>query len=98
MFGSPSPSATRVRQSTVVPKEEKDLADKKRKRDLFETEHDPDGSDGEDIPVVNLADTETVPESVLKQQKPKNEVKLSTFQCVICMDDCTDLTVTHCGK
>ncbi|KAM7193290.1 hypothetical protein V8F20_008485 [Naviculisporaceae sp. PSN 640] len=96
VFGSPSPSTTRVRQSTVAPKQETDLADKKRKRDLFDTEHDPDGSDGEEIPVVDLADTETVPESILKQ-KPKNEVKLSTFQCVICMDDCTDLTVTHCG-
>ncbi|OAA62037.1 zinc finger, ring-type containing protein [Niveomyces insectorum RCEF 264] len=30
---------------------------------------------------------------------PENvkRVKLATFQCVICMDDATNLTVTHCG-
>lgn len=24
-------------------------------------------------------------------------MKIGAFQCAICMDDCTDLTVTHCG-
>lgn len=28
----------------------------------------------------------------------KNLTKLSAQQCVICMDDMTDITVTHCGK
>jgi hypothetical protein len=35
-------------------------------------------------------------EEVEKKEK-KNTVKLGTFQCVICMDDVKDLTVTHCG-
>ncbi|KIH88288.1 hypothetical protein SPBR_06935 [Sporothrix brasiliensis 5110] len=31
------------------------------------------------------------------QPEKKNLVKLSGLQCVICMDDMTDMTVTHCG-
>ena len=31
------------------------------------------------------------------ETKPDNSIKLSSFQCVICMDDVTNLTVTHCG-
>lgn len=45
--------------------------------------------------VVDLVDKEEVPE--IRPQKPKNYVKLSALNCVICMDDVTDLTVTHCG-
>lgn len=37
-----------------------------------------------------------------EKQRAKEEngdlVKLSAFQCVICMDDATNLTVTHCGR
>jgi hypothetical protein len=34
------------------------------------------------------------------EEKPKvdSRIKLSGFQCVICMDDATALTVTHCGE
>lgn len=34
-----------------------------------------------------------------QQEKEENGdiIKLSAFQCVICMDDATNLTVTHCG-
>jgi E3 ubiquitin-protein ligase RNF5 len=43
-------------------------------------------------------DKDEVPEEVAPpESKEKNTVKLGTFQCVICMDDVTDLTVTHCG-
>jgi hypothetical protein len=31
------------------------------------------------------------------QEKPDKPVKLSEFQCIICLDNPTDLTVTHCG-
>ncbi|KJR80820.1 uncharacterized protein SPSK_05224 [Sporothrix schenckii 1099-18] len=31
------------------------------------------------------------------QPEKKNLIKLSGLQCVICMDDMTDMTVTHCG-
>jgi hypothetical protein len=37
-----------------------------------------------------------VPEELKKPEDDKR-VKLSAFQCVICMDDVTTLTVTHCG-
>jgi predicted transcriptional regulator len=31
------------------------------------------------------------------QEKADMPVKLSNFQCIICLDNPTDLTVTHCG-
>jgi hypothetical protein len=45
--------------------------------------------------VVDLVDTDEVPAGLLK---PKEYTKLSGFQCVICMDKCTNITVTHCGE
>lgn len=33
-----------------------------------------------------------------KKIEADRRVKLSKFQCVICMDDVSNLTVTHCGK
>jgi hypothetical protein len=40
-------------------------------------------------------------EELIKQQQ-KDEanrpMKLAEFQCIVCMDNPTDLTVTHCGK
>ncbi|KAI1505478.1 hypothetical protein F5X99DRAFT_245348 [Biscogniauxia marginata] len=35
--------------------------------------------------------------NVTEVPRVDNRVKLSKFQCVICMDDVTALTVTHCG-
>ncbi|GKT52071.1 E3 ubiquitin-protein ligase complex slx8-rfp subunit slx8 [Colletotrichum spaethianum] len=49
-----------------------------------------------DEDVIDLADANEVPEN-LKVPKEDNRVKISAFQCVICMDDVTALTVTHCG-
>ncbi|GKT53758.1 slx8 protein [Colletotrichum tofieldiae] len=49
-----------------------------------------------DEEVIDLADVNEVPED-LKAPKEDNRVKISAFQCVICMDDVTALTVTHCG-
>lgn len=37
---------------------------------------------------------------LIKQQQldeATKPAKLAEFQCIICMDDPTDLTVTHCG-
>jgi hypothetical protein len=63
-----------------------------------------------EVEVVDLADVENESqyrELAAKQQaeliKKQNEdeakrpVKLAAFQCIICMDNPTDLTVTHCG-
>jgi len=49
-----------------------------------------------DSMVMDLSNTDKVPLQ-LSRPKPKNEVKLSAYQCVICMDDVSGLTVTHCG-
>ena len=33
-----------------------------------------------------------------QQEQANRPVKLSTLQCIICMESMTDLTATHCGK
>jgi hypothetical protein len=50
----------------------------------------------EDYDTVDLTETNEVPDDIEKPEKD-NRVKLAAFQCVICMDDCINLTVTHCG-
>lgn len=46
---------------------------------------------------IDLSNATEVPKELLVP-KADNRVKLGKFQCVICMDDVTALTVTHCGK
>ncbi|ETS76768.1 hypothetical protein PFICI_12155 [Pestalotiopsis fici W106-1] len=46
--------------------------------------------------VLDLTATDELPPE-LQLPKVDNRVKLSKFQCSICMDDATALTVTHCG-
>ncbi|KAL1838364.1 hypothetical protein VTJ49DRAFT_2773 [Mycothermus thermophilus] len=72
----------------------------KRKREEDEEDDKPaitgDKLDG--IEVVDLVDKDEVPaELVAEQEAGKNYVRLSTLDCVICMDSAKDLTVTHCG-
>lgn len=50
-----------------------------------------------DLPTVDLTDANEVPED-LHEPLVDNRIKLKAFQCVICMDNVTSLTVTHCGK
>ncbi|KAI2642856.1 hypothetical protein GGS21DRAFT_195932 [Xylaria nigripes] len=50
----------------------------------------------DDSETVDLSNATGVP-AELMAPKVDNRVKLSKFQCVICMDDTTALTVTHCG-
>lgn len=45
---------------------------------------------------IDLSNADEVPEEFLAP-KVDNRVKLGNFQCVICMDDVSALTVTHCG-
>ena len=48
--------------------------------------------------VVDLVDTDEVPANMLlSQEKNKNQVRLRSFDCVICMDNAKEMTVTHCG-
>ncbi|KAL7816313.1 hypothetical protein V8C44DRAFT_370100 [Trichoderma aethiopicum] len=50
----------------------------------------------EDYTTIDLTEATDVPEELKKPEVDKR-VKLSAFQCVICMDDVTGLTLTHCG-
>lgn len=59
-----------------------------------------ESSEGEgeaEYKVIDLVDKDEVPEPEPEPGEEKNAVRLSAFQCVICMDDVTALTVTHCG-
>ncbi|KAK3302449.1 uncharacterized protein B0T15DRAFT_496914 [Chaetomium strumarium] len=70
------------------------VAVNKRKR---EADDDLFGDNGlEDPEVVDLVDKDEVPAEILNK-KEKKWVKLGALDCVICMDNATDLTVTHCG-
>ncbi|KAG4029157.1 hypothetical protein MFRU_017g00930 [Monilinia fructicola] len=64
----------------------------------------------EDVEVVDLAENSNLQEyeaakakeqeDLIKQQnqdEATKPVKLVEFQCIICMDNPTDLTITHCG-
>ncbi|KAH7313417.1 hypothetical protein B0I35DRAFT_272648 [Stachybotrys elegans] len=51
-------------------------------------------SDG--LQTIDLTEATSVPEELLKPEEDKR-IKIGAFQCVICMDDVTTLTVTHCG-
>ncbi|KAK3322299.1 hypothetical protein B0H66DRAFT_601763 [Apodospora peruviana] len=98
LFGSPP--AGRSSRGTTQQEQSASASAKKRKRDELDTEAKKDDvfdeSADDDVKIVDLVDVDKVPEAILPK-KPKNEVKLSAFQCVICMDDVVDLTVTHCG-
>ncbi|KAI0393920.1 hypothetical protein F5Y17DRAFT_430270 [Xylariaceae sp. FL0594] len=50
----------------------------------------------QEIETIDLSNATSVPLDLVAPQAD-NRVKIGTFQCVICMDDTTALTVTHCG-
>ncbi|KAI1758795.1 hypothetical protein GGR53DRAFT_204538 [Hypoxylon sp. FL1150] len=45
---------------------------------------------------IDLSNASEVPQELLAPKVDKR-VKIGAFQCVICMDNCDSLTVTHCG-
>lgn len=51
----------------------------------------------ENLTTIDLTDATEVP-AELKKPIVDTRIKLGAFQCAICMDDTTGLTVTHCGK
>ncbi|RYP67290.1 hypothetical protein DL771_007308 [Monosporascus sp. 5C6A] len=64
----------------------------------FEEDFDsPQKTDHEDPDSIDLSNVDEVP-TELMAPKADNRIKLGKFQCVICMDDVTALTVTHCGE
>ncbi|KPM37706.1 hypothetical protein AK830_g8844 [Neonectria ditissima] len=86
-----SPSSRRKHQ----PHANKDVDDS-----LFESNQPPPHLDvdapSSDFTTIDLTEANEVPED-LKKPVEDNRIKLVAFQCVICMDDVTTLTVTHCG-
>ncbi|KAL6913069.1 hypothetical protein FSST1_010829 [Fusarium sambucinum] len=89
----PTRPSSRQKKSSA-PKKEMDV------EELFGSSPPPrafvDLEANEDYDTVDLTETNEVPDEIKKPEKD-NSVKLAAFQCVICMDDCINLTVTHCG-
>jgi hypothetical protein len=50
----------------------------------------------DDLTTIDLTEATEVPDE-LREVEVDNRIKLVAFQCVICMDDVSSLTVTHCG-
>lgn len=46
--------------------------------------------------VIDLATTDEVPKANLSSNEDRR-VSFHKFSCAICMDDVTNLTITHCG-
>lgn len=66
--------------------------------DLFGS--DPFGED--DLKMFDLTKDDVQPGDLVVHDKPKeeeedNRVRLAKFECIICMDSASNLTVTHCG-
>lgn len=50
-----------------------------------------------DLTTIDLTDATEVP-AELRKPIVDNRIKIGAFQCAICMDDVTGLTVTYCGR
>ncbi|KAL2156446.1 hypothetical protein VTH82DRAFT_1191 [Thermothelomyces myriococcoides] len=70
----------------------------KRKREPDLNDDDDLFGDSTSGDIVDLVDkTEVPPDTSNSQEDNKKYVRMSTLDCVICMDSAKDLTVTHCG-
>lgn len=67
--------------------------------DLFGS--DPFGDAEEELKMFDLTKDDVRPGELPLSNQPKeqedNRVKLARFECIICMDNASNLTVTHCG-
>lgn len=99
LMAPPPPRSSRSgRPSTTNPSSSTTTAPSKKRKQPDDPNHDDlfgplPASPSE---IIDLVDTD-IPPLASKPPPPKNEIRLSAFQCVICMDDVTNLTVTHCG-
>ena len=64
--------------------------------DLFVDFDAPEKPDIDGPDSIDLSNVDEVPKELIAP-RIDNRVKLGQFQCVICMDNVTSLTVTHCG-
>jgi hypothetical protein len=93
----PAPRTTRRSTSRSVQPEQAASGSKRKREPDLDDDLFGDGSFN-DQEVVDLVDKDEVPVEILNsQEKKKNYTRMSTFDCVICMDSVKDLTVTHCG-
>ena len=93
--GSGSTSEGRpTKLSRLVSKEPKYSKPKDEDTNVIDLSDFDDGTQYKDFQAKQQAEA-------IKQQnldEATRPVKLADFQCIICMDNPTDLTVTHCGK
>ncbi|KAF5609195.1 e3 ubiquitin ligase complex slx8-rfp subunit slx8 [Fusarium pseudoanthophilum] len=92
--GPPQPRARPTSRQRKSPATSKDM-----NAELFGTSPTRSPIDVEakaEFDTIDLTETNEVFEEARKPEKD-DRVKLAAFQCVICMDDCSNLTVTHCG-
>lgn len=87
--GSRSTKRRKVSPSETKPEEDVEIVDLAENANLQEYEA-----------AKQATETKRQEELIKKQNQDEatRPVKLAAFQCIICMDSPTDLTVTHCGK
>ncbi|KAJ3550813.1 hypothetical protein NPX13_g11456 [Xylaria arbuscula] len=97
--------AVRKRRSSAATSPSNRPSKARRKVSLADDENEPSPFDDDDLysldgkvesETIDLSNATEVPANLLAP-KVDNRVKIGKFQCVICMDDTTALTVTHCG-
>ncbi|KAK6069979.1 hypothetical protein SCUP234_10394 [Seiridium cupressi] len=88
--------STKTRPVKPLPSKRKASKQEDDDDDLFGDSSSVFGKDEGDDEVLDLTGTNEVPAELLKP-KVDNRVKLNKFQCSICMDNISGLTVTHCG-
>lgn len=68
--------------------------------DVFALDEQETDADKTTTHLYDLTKDDNIPEELLSPLPPKedNSIRLSKFECIICMDSATNLTVTHCGR
>lgn len=64
--------------------------------DVFADVFSVDDDDDDEHKLFDLTKGDNIPEELITAKEDKS-TKLGKFECIICMDSATNLTVTHCG-
>ncbi|KAK3295609.1 uncharacterized protein B0H64DRAFT_417271 [Chaetomium fimeti] len=92
----PAHRTTRRSTSQSVQPEQGASGSKRKREPDFDDLFGESPFDGQEV--VDLVDKDEMPIEILNsQEEKKNYIRMSSFDCVICMDSVKDLTVTHCG-
>ncbi|KAK4151508.1 hypothetical protein C8A00DRAFT_17081 [Chaetomidium leptoderma] len=96
---SSRPTSSRITRRSasraLQPEQSSYTTKRKREQNSDDDFFGDDGFGGREV--VDLVDKDEVPAEIVKSQDTRKYVKLSVFDCVICMDNAKDLTITHCG-